>query len=362
MNRLTILPGLRRLWREADVVQLGIDPANATVIEFPDIDVARVLPLLDGSRHERAVIRDAAALGVPTQQTVDLLSALREARVLVSADTVMPDSLTEPARRHLTTEAAALAMTGRGDGARPSASEALRRRRAATVAVTGAARLGVPIGAALASSGVGHLDVRLRGRVGPGDVSVGGLALADLGRPRATAAADAIRRAAPAVETGTLRHGAASFVVQIGQRAPAELVALGYARRGVAHLLIEERDATILVGPLVTAAGSPCLHCLDLHRRDHDPAWPALVAQIATSPDETSATATSTLISAVGVAVAQVLAHVDGGSDVTVVGASIEVSSLATIRRRSWSPHPRCGCARGVAAHSARPRVERFVT
>ena len=346
VNRLTILPGLRRLWREPDVVQFGVDPATATVVELPDTDVARVLTLLDGSRHERAVVRDASAIGIPPEHVTDLLTALREAGVLVSAETLMPDSFTEPARRQLAAEAAARAITARVDSSVPDAAETLRRRRSAAVAVRGSARLAVPIASALAAAGIGHVDAQLRGRVRTGDTSIGGLALADLGRPRGTAAADVIRRASSTVETGALRHGAASFVVQIGQRAPAELSAHGFARRKAAHLLIEERDASILVGPLVPAGGSPCLHCLDLHRHDRDPAWPALMAQIATSVDETASTATSTVLIAVGVAVAQVLSHIDGGPPATALGATIEVASSATIRRRSWPPHPRCDCSR----------------
>ena len=34
-------------------------------------------------------------------------------------------------------------------------------------------------------------------------------------------------------------------------------------------------------GPLVTPGRGPCLRCLDLHRCDRDPAWPALLAQLA---------------------------------------------------------------------------------
>ena len=328
------------------MIQFGVDPSTATVIELPGTDVARVLTLLDGSRHERAVVRDASAIGIAPEHATDLLAALREAGVLVSADALMPDSFTEPARRQLAAEGAARAITARVDRALPDAAETLRRRRVAAVIVSGSARLAVPIASVLAASGIGHVDAQLRGRVRSADVSVGGFAMADLGRPRGTAAADAIRRAAPTAQTGTLRHGAASFVVQVGQRAPAELSAHGFARRGAAHLLVEERDAAVLVGPLVPAAGSPCLHCLDLHRRDRDPAWPALMAQIATSIDETPSTATSTCLIAVGLAVAQVLSHIDGGPEPAALGASIEVAPAATIRRRSWPPHPRCDCSR----------------
>jgi hypothetical protein len=154
------------------------------------------------------------------------------------------------------------------------------------------------------------------------------------------------------VDARTLRDGATSFVVQVGHGVPAELAAHAYARRALPHLLIEERDASILVGPLVTPAGSPCLNCLDLHRRDRDPAWPALVAQLATAPDEEAATSTSTTLIAVGVAAATILDYIDGGADSTMIGASIEIAPPSQLRRRSWEPHPRCDCLR----RARRPR------
>ena len=125
---------------------------------------------------------------------------------------------------------------------------------------------------------------------------------------------------------------------------PAELAAFAYARKSLAHLLIEERDDTVLIGPLVPPDGSPCLRCLDLHRRDRDPAWPTLVAQLATSIDAAPTISTATTLIAVGVAVAQVLAYLDG-DDAPTIGASIEVGPPSTLRRRSWAPHPRCDCA-----------------
>jgi bacteriocin biosynthesis cyclodehydratase domain-containing protein len=135
--------------------------------------------------------------------------------------------------------------------------------------------------------------------------------------------------------------------VQVGQGIPAELAAYAYARRALPHLLIEERDDTVLIGPLVPPHGSPCLRCLDLHRRDRDPAWPTLIAQLATTGDGGSTVATTTTIIAVGVAAAQVLGYIDG-DEVPTIGASIEVGPPSTLRRRSWSAHPRCECAHRV--------------
>jgi hypothetical protein len=400
-GRLTLLPGLSRLWRDETAVQLGTDPSRAIVIELPDAGAARVLDLLDGSRTERAVLRDAVALGVPRHVTSAMISALRTANVLIGTESLVPASMPEAVRRRLLTEAAAIAMAMRaveipgiepyGDdltatdhtsptdpmpthptpthptsptgpmtpanqaiSERPTPAgrsvrrvppaEAIRRRAAASVQVTGGSRLVVPIASTLARAGVGHVDPAVTGRVGVHDDAIGGLTPADTDRPRGTAASEAVLRAAPFTDTRALRVGGASFVVQVGQGVPAELAAFAYARKSLAHLLIEERDDTVLIGPLVPPGGSPCLRCLDLHRRDRDPAWPTLVAQLATAIDSASTISTATTLIAVGVAVAQVLAFLDG-DDAPTIGASIEVGPPSTLRRRSWGPHPRCDCA-----------------
>jgi hypothetical protein len=416
-GRLTLLPGLSRLWRDETAVQLGTDPSRAIIIELPDPTAARVLDLLDGSRTERAVLRDAVALGVPRDVTSAMLAALRAANVLIGTDSLVPPSMPESVRRRLATEAAAIAMGARamdipgvdadgegrwqpfdddgrwqpfdGDGpcqpfdsdpagaascdgspkpdrrranwqpdpvavpARKTLArhpgrqippaEAMRRRAAASVQVTGASRLVVPIASALARAGVGHVDPAISGRVGVHDDAIGGLTPADADRPRGTAASEAVLRAAPFTDTRALRVGGASFVVQVGQGVPAELAAFAYARKSLAHLLVEERDDRVLIGPLVPPDGSPCLRCLDLHRGDRDPAWPTLVAQLATSVDAAPTVSTATTLIAVGVAVAQVLAYLDS-HDAPTVGASIEVGPPSSLRRRSWGPHPRCDC------------------
>ena len=74
-------------------------------------------------------------------------------------------------------------------------------------------------------------------------------------------------------------------MIQVGADRPASLLAAGYAQRRQAHLLLSLRDGVPVVGPLVRATGTPCLNCLDLHRRDRDPGWPELAAQLAGEPD-----------------------------------------------------------------------------
>ncbi len=338
MSRPTLLPGLRRLWRDRHVIQLGTDPGRAVVLEFADPALMRVLDLLDGSRTDRTVLRDAAAFGIAEPQTAALLETLRESGLIVDVAALMPTGLPEPVRRRLTTEVAALALGREGTPA-----DAIRRRAAARVLVTGYGRLAVPIASALAEAGVGHVDPAVSGRTRPDDAGLGGLLPADAGRPRATAAAEAVVRVAPAATVRPLREDTATFVVQVGSHRPASLAAFAYALRKVPHLAVDVRDGIAVVGPLVPPAGSPCLNCLDLHRRDRDPVWPALAAQLSTGPETVAPCAVTTLLAATGYAADEVLSYLDGRTPQTL-GTTIEISGPGRERRRTWSAHPGCEC------------------
>ena len=354
VSGLTLLPGLRRLWRDAQTVQFGTDPRRAVVLEFADPALVRVLDLLDGSRTEPAVVRAAAAFGVPEPATVALLAVLRDGGLAVEAHTLVPAGLPEPVRRRLAPEVAALAL--RGDGT-PAA--ALRRRGTARVLVTGYGRLAVPVAAALAQAGVGHVDPALSGRTRLDDATLGGLLPADADRPRGTAAAEAVSRTAPSALVRPLRDGAATFVVQVGAPRPAGLTALAFGRRRLPHLAVDVRDGVAFVGPLVPPAGTPCLNCVDLHRRDRDPAWPALAAQLSTGPETPPPCSVATLLATVAYAVDEVLTYLDGGSPQTI-GTTIEISGPGRERRRTWAPHPLCDCARrrGRSARAGRSQLD----
>src|SRR5512147_854508 len=112
-GRLTMLPGLRRLWRDEHTLQLGTDGGTAILLEVTHPALARVLDLLDGTRTERGVQRDASAMGVPEAAVTELVATLRDARLLLTADELMPISVPERTRHRLWAEAAALAHHGR---------------------------------------------------------------------------------------------------------------------------------------------------------------------------------------------------------------------------------------------------------
>lgn len=53
-----------------------------------------------------------------------------------------------------------------------------------------------------------------------------------------------------------------------------------WLRRDIPHLPIVFGDEKVRVGPLVDPGNGPCLYCLERHRTDSDPAWPAIASQL----------------------------------------------------------------------------------
>lgn len=363
--RPLLLPHLRRLWRDGHTVQLGTDPKVAILVELANPAAARVLDLLDGARTEHQVLTEALHLGVPTADARALIEAMREAGLVIGAHTLLPEGLAPSVHDRLSREAGALALSrlagtadvaGRarvigGKSTRPNAAkrspaQVLRRRALAQVLVAGHAWLGVPIAAALATAGIGHIDPAIDGWTGPLDAVIGGLLPADVNRSRASAAADAVRRAAPEAHVAPLRAGTATFVVRVGTRPGSALATRGVRLRAAPRLDVYLRDGTVIVGPLVTPTSSPCGQCLELHRRDRDAAWPALAAQLATGRETIEACAVTTALAGAAYAAGEVLSFIDGGP-VHTAGAVVEVTGAGHTRRRTWPPHPRCDCSRG---------------
>jgi hypothetical protein len=314
--------------------------------------VAGLLAGLDGRRPHRSVVADGVRAGLPPAEVRALLAALRETGLLVDldpADLLAADAGSAAAARTAPELAAA---TG------PDGVSRWAARRAATVLVDGATRVGVPLAAVLAASGVGRVPVRDAGTAGAGDTVVGGLTAADEGRPRTVAAADAIRRVSPATDLRPVTDPAdADVVVLTRPWAACDPFAAELVGSGVPHLVATVRGATGVVGPFVVPGRTGCLACADLHRRDADPSWPLLAAQLAATPPAPGGATTTCLLAAVTAAV-QVLAHVDGTAAPVALGATVELRppDLAP-HVRLWPPHPECGC--GAADHAPRARATR---
>ncbi|WP_374007085.1 hypothetical protein [Leifsonia sp. LS-T14] len=144
-----------------------------------------------------------------------------------------------------------------------------------------------------------------------------------------------------------------SWTDEAVDRADAAVIVASYAvepqrharwlRRDVPHLPIVFGDTGVTVGPYVRPGRGPCLRCLDLHRTDDDPAWPAMATQLhtRTPPGETAVVAAAT---AARVAAVLLAGWRDPGvSPRTGVSARLPAGGTDWVSRE-WAPHPECGC------------------
>lgn len=122
-----------------------------------------------------------------------------------------------------------------------------------------------------------------------------------------------------------------------------------WLRRDVPHLPVVFADSAVTIGPLIEPGRGPCLVCVELHRRDEDPAWPAVGTQLM---GRRASVDHAVLVSeAVGAVGRMVLGRLESGE--AGAGASVRIEAATGAREsRSWDRHPDCGCA-AVPALSA---------
>jgi hypothetical protein len=326
----------------------GADSADGLLVSPGTAGLTTLLRGLDGRRPQRTVLAEAARDGHDPTAVTAVLDALRSTGLLVDLDSADLLASTAGPAAAARTQTELPTATSRDSGSR------WRGRRAATVVVDGATRVGVPLAAVLAASGVGRVSVRDHGLTTAGDAVVGGLGAGDEGRPRALAAADAVRRASPLTDLRPLPAGsAADLVVLTRTWAASDPLAGDLQRRGVRHLVATVRGETGVVGPLVVPGATSCLRCADLHRRDADPRWPALAAQL-TSGEAPPGGATVTCLATAVTAAVQVLALFDGAGAPVSLGTTVELRPPDLLpRTRRWTAHPDCGCVPSGAGDGA---------
>jgi hypothetical protein len=259
-----------------------------------------------------------------------------------------PEALTPETARSLVSEL--LAHGAIVDAESPPGPDPAANRRRFSVLLRCRGRIGPVVAVLLAAAGVGQVAISGAGVVAPEDVAIGGLSTDDIGRPYAVAATDAVHRAAPGVDTRSPADRLPDLVVLAAGPLPALADQVRWAAAGIPHLPVLLRDGAAVVGPLVLPGRTACLTCVEHHRRDRDPAWPVLAAQLATEsrPEPADAVVVS---SAAALAAAEVIGHLDGALTSTV-GVSLEVGPPGEpLRHREWQAHPRCACLLGNTPH-----------
>jgi hypothetical protein len=313
---------VRALRRSPDAVQFGLLPDTGLVVEGLSEDEITLVEHLDGSLDHTQLYAVAQDRGVSAARLDLLLAELRRHRLLVEDPTDRADlCLLERApqdTQRCDADGLALAYRLAGDGLRQLAA---RRRR--YVLVGGSGSLPEAVCALLLAGGVGRVDAGAAGF----DAAVQALSP---GR---------VEEGSALVDRPDLVLLPANSALPPGAGAP-------WWRHGIPHLPVVAQGHRVVIGPLVLPGAGPCLDCLDLHRRDRDPAWPALLTQLApplpgpSRPVEAESTLTAT---AAGLVAMVAHGHLDGLR--LPVGVSLELNlPWPWLTHREWTSHPGCTC------------------
>ena len=333
-------PAARLLWRTAESVHLELGGRGVVV---DGLSPAMVTHLTPGR---------AAPTGLPDLDP-DAQLALHE---LTDDGFLWPRTSDDDLRRTPPVPRLAGQLTALAARYGADAAELLHARRHYAVVVEGNTAATVHLAALLAAAGVGRVRCAVHGTVRLMHAVPGGVETRDEGQELQAAAARALLRAAPEVDITPLPTDHLPDLTVLANAGPVDDDRRAALHAdGAAHLRLAVGVEHAVVGPLVLPGLTSCLRCADLHRRDRDPAWSVLSAQLAV-PRRYGATA-DTVVStlAVGVAAMQVLTFLDGGDPAGLDG-TLEIHPPDwRVRRRSWAPHPACDCGLGRAADPPDP-------
>jgi hypothetical protein len=313
-------------------LQLGLSPGAGVVLDgLTDAEIA-LAESLDGSLDLCALYAVAASAGIAAERLSALIATLNEHHLLVEPLTnarlyPIGEALRQPEQPATTAMTIAAAYGLAGDG-----FDHVAARSTQHVVIGGEGDLPEALADLLRSGGIGQVsvganavntvDLELRGR------RVGGRQAAFRGAPDPPANPDLVVLAA----VGAIHADAGE----------------PWLRRGIPHLPLVVQAHRVQVGPLITEGQGPCLSCMDLHRRDRDAAWPALLSQLSPvwplrpgAPVNLESTLTAMTI---GVAAMMVHTCLDGQPVPGDLSLELSLPWPAILSRR-WFRHPLCECA-----------------
>jgi len=332
-NRPRLKSHARPLRRGPGSLQIGLCPDSGVVLDgLSEAEIA-VAESLDGSRDTAALYAAAGVAGVAADRVSALIETLSEHHLLVdtASDRAWLSTVRAQRPRPLQPDATAMALSAAydlpGDG-----FDHLAARSTQHVVISGEGDLPGSLAHLLRAGGIGQvsvgaqaanvLDLELRGR-----------------------------------RSGA---GPAALGLVPGQPTPPDLVVLAavgalhadtgepWLRRGIPHLPLVVQAHRVQVGPLITGGTGPCLSCMDLHRRDRDAAWPAVLSQLSPvwplRPD--APVNVESTLSAMTVGIAAMIVHtcLDGQPVPDDVSLELSLPWPAILSRR-WFRHSLCQCA-----------------
>ncbi|XUK63138.1 Bacteriocin biosynthesis cyclodehydratase domain-containing protein [Plantibacter sp. RU18] len=144
-----------------------------------------------------------------------------------------------------------------------------------------------------------------------------------------------------AIDSST-SHRSVDLAVLCGDYVIAPSRYARWLRDDVAHLPIVLGDSAVRIGPFVTPGDGPCLHCVELHRADGDPAWPAVASQLLGRRSPLDSLLLGSEIAAR--AARLVLRRIAADAPILAGTQLIIDASTGGIRRRVVREHSRCAC------------------
>jgi hypothetical protein len=336
------------LWRGSDEVQLELGSRRIVVSNVRHEHLRELLP--DSRRRAGNSVSPGSYSPALRNEVAELERLLDEAGFLLPESWPPDPTVPPPVPAYLASELGVLRAS------RPATGPAeMSARRRASVAVRGPSRLLAPIAATLASAGIGCVRIAGAGEATAGDTCPGGITPADESQRFVAAAIKAVNRSAPDVDAAQSSSGAAVDLSILTAPGPVDDSVREdlHATRST-HLVATVEGSRAVVGPLVIPGVTSCLRCVDLHRTDRDPAWPALAVQLSSRPRHRVHSDTALCVATAGLAAIHALGHLDGGQ-VVICNGTLEWNLPDwRLRRRSWPPHPACDC--GAATLSGRAR------
>ncbi|MHB8187397.1 MAG: hypothetical protein ACYDDU_15260 [Dermatophilaceae bacterium] len=320
------------LRRSPGSLQFGVCPNTGVILDGLSNAEIAVVEGLDGSLDIHTLYAGAAAAGVAAGRLSALIATLDEHHLLVDAatDRACMSSIDEPRRQLLQSDATAVAAAY-----------------------------------GLSGDGFDHVAARLTQHVVIGAEGDLPCALADLLRIGGIGKVSVGANAVNTLDLDLRRHPGGGTRATFGSTSKLPdlvvLAAMGaispdagepWRRLGTPHLPVVVQGHRVQVGPLITGDGGPCLSCLDLHRRDRDAAWPALLSQLAPAgPFLPSAPVSlESTLTAMTIGAAAMIVHTCLDGQPVSDDLSLELSlPWPTIQNRRWFPHPLCDCMVGQA-------------
>lgn len=299
-SRLRLAPHAVVLRRDHDQLQVGVQPA----VVVPDA-YAPLIDHLAGGPTLPQLVAHADHAGLGAAGVVDLVRALHEAGLLQTGSVT----------------------AGLG-------SQVVR--------LVGCGSLGARTVSLLAAAGVGTFHLADL----PSTVTVPEPVLPPT--DRVGSLVTTLQRRQPGAKVHRLRHWAKPegavvdlTVVAADGPEPDRLVTETLLGTDQPHLVLRSSGDEVVVGPLVVPGATACLRCTDLARRDADPRWPWVLAQLTRVRLQP---VPSLLAWGSACAAAQALAQLTGEAP-QAAGHTFEMSARDhAMRLRRWPAHVECGC------------------